>query len=184
MTSHRDLTSVPRGHRRSGGVCDGGSVVTAGRSRPRFLRHASTAQHSRTASVERSVRAHPRTKLLTLRDPEAFAVFYARHVKARGVLRAPSRPADRGHLASRRSRPLLARRRFVARGTPAAAWLYTIAARGWSTTGGARGSRGERSRHSRSKQCTPLTSGNRGANLDAACCVTFQESSARRSWRT
>ena len=78
------------------------------------------------------MRVHPTDEeLLTSRDPEAFAVFYSRYVK--GVEAYFAGRVDRQTAADLTSETftsaLLARRRFVARGTPAAGWLYTIAAR-------------------------------------------------------
>jgi RNA polymerase sigma factor (sigma-70 family) len=70
--------------------------------------------------------------LLRAPDPDAFGAFYARH--ARGVesffARRTGDRALAGDLASETfAAALVARRRFRPGGAPAAAWLYTIAAR-------------------------------------------------------
>jgi len=70
-------------------------------------------------------------ELLISRDPEAFGVFYARHL--RGVEAYFARRAGRETAvdlaADTFASALAARRRFVSGHTPAAGWLYTIAAR-------------------------------------------------------
>ena len=71
-------------------------------------------------------------ELLASSDPEAFGVFYARHADA--VQRYFARRTGDAELAADLTSEtfaaaLLARRRFVPGGPPAAAWLYTIAAR-------------------------------------------------------
>ena len=76
---------------------------------------------------------HPTDEaLLTAVDPQAFGVFYARHLD--GVERYFARRVANGELAADLAAEtfaaaLVARRRFVPGGTPAAGWLYTIAAR-------------------------------------------------------
>ena len=78
------------------------------------------------------VRATPTDEeLLVSRDPEAFGVFYARHL--RGVetyfVRRVGREAAPDLAADTFASALVARRRFRTGTTPAAGWLYTIAAR-------------------------------------------------------
>ena len=76
---------------------------------------------------------HPTDEeLLTSVDPEAFGVFYARHLN--GVERYFTRRVANHELAADLAAEtfaaaLVARRRFVPGETPAAGWLYTIAAR-------------------------------------------------------
>ena len=76
---------------------------------------------------------HPTDEaLLTAVDPQAFGVFYARHLD--GVERYFARRVANRELAADLAAEtfaaaLVARRRFVPGGTPAAGWLYTIAAR-------------------------------------------------------
>jgi len=82
-------------------------------------------------------RHHMRTQasdeaLLTSTDPEAFGVFYARHlpgVQAYFARRVQDRDTAADLAAETFASALVARRRFVACDTPAAGWLYTIAAR-------------------------------------------------------
>lgn len=81
---------------------------------------------------EQRVRATPSDEeLLISGDPEAFGVFYARHL--RGVeayfVRHVGREAAPDLAAETFASALVARRRFVTGNTPAAGWLYTIAAR-------------------------------------------------------
>jgi RNA polymerase sigma factor (sigma-70 family) len=70
-------------------------------------------------------------ELLISGDPEAFGLFYSRNLPgvetyfARRVGRVPAADLAAETFAS----ALVARRRFVAGNTPAAGWLYTIAAR-------------------------------------------------------
>jgi RNA polymerase sigma-70 factor (ECF subfamily) len=70
-------------------------------------------------------------ELLVSRDPAAFGVFYARHV--RGVERFFARhvgfDAAEDLAAETFASALVARRRFVPGATPAVGWLYTIARR-------------------------------------------------------
>ena len=76
---------------------------------------------------------HPTDEeLLSSVDPQAFGVFYARHLD--GVERYFARRVANRELAADLAAEtfaaaLVARRRFVPGGTPAAGWLYTIAAR-------------------------------------------------------
>ena len=76
---------------------------------------------------------HPTDEeLLCSVDPQAFGVFYARHLD--GVERYFARRVANRELAADLAAEtfaaaLVARRRFVPGGTPAAGWLYTIAAR-------------------------------------------------------
>ena len=76
---------------------------------------------------------HPTDEaLLTAVDPQAFGVFYARHLD--GVERYFARRVANRELAADLAAEtfaaaLVARRRFVPGSTPAAGWLYTIAAR-------------------------------------------------------
>jgi RNA polymerase sigma factor (sigma-70 family) len=70
--------------------------------------------------------------LLVSDDPEAFGVFYDRHI--RGLLgyfaRRTNDPEVAADLAAETfASALVARRRFRRAGAPAGAWLYTIAAR-------------------------------------------------------
>jgi RNA polymerase sigma-70 factor (ECF subfamily) len=70
--------------------------------------------------------------LLTSDDPEAFGVFYARHlppVQAYFARRVGDRETAADLAAETFASALIARRRFVPGDTPAAGWLYTIAAR-------------------------------------------------------
>jgi RNA polymerase sigma factor (sigma-70 family) len=79
-----------------------------------------------------AVRATPTDEeLLTSLDPQAFGVFYARHLhKVEAYFaRRVGRQAAADLAAETFASALVARRRFVARETPAAGWLYTIAAR-------------------------------------------------------
>jgi RNA polymerase sigma factor (sigma-70 family) len=81
---------------------------------------------------EGAVRATPTDEeLLTSLDPQAFGVFYARHL--RDVEAYFGRRVGQGAAADLAAETfasaLVARRHFVARETPAAGWLYTIAAR-------------------------------------------------------
>jgi RNA polymerase sigma-70 factor, ECF subfamily len=70
-------------------------------------------------------------QLLTSGDPEDFAAFYVRHLPRveRYFERRAGRDAAGDLAAETFASALVARRRFVAGTTPAAAWLYTIAAR-------------------------------------------------------
>jgi RNA polymerase sigma factor (sigma-70 family) len=76
---------------------------------------------------------HPTDEeLLTSRDPEAFGVFYARHLA--GVERYFARRVGDHETAADLAAEtfaaaLVARRRFVPGDVPAAGWLYTIASR-------------------------------------------------------
>jgi len=85
-----------------------------------------------SGNTEKRVRATPTDdELLLSRDPEAFGVFYARHL--RGVetyfARRVGREAAPDLAADTFASALVARRRFVTGNVPAAGWLYTIAAR-------------------------------------------------------
>jgi RNA polymerase sigma factor (sigma-70 family) len=74
----------------------------------------------------------PDDALLASTDPEAFGVFYARHlagVEAYFARRVNDRDTAADLAAETFASALIARRRFVAGDTPAAGWLYTIAAR-------------------------------------------------------
>lgn len=88
--------------------------------------------------MTKSIAGHPRRtqasdeELLTSADPEAFGVFYARHlagVQAYFARRVGDRDTAADLAAETFASALIARRRFVASDTPAAGWLYTIAAR-------------------------------------------------------
>jgi RNA polymerase sigma factor (sigma-70 family) len=71
-------------------------------------------------------------ELLTSADPEAFGAFYARHlpgVEAYFARRIRDRETAADLAAETFASALVARRRFVPGSTPAAGWLYTIAAR-------------------------------------------------------
>jgi len=71
-------------------------------------------------------------ELLTSVDPEAFGVFYARHldgVERYFARRVANRETAADLAAETFAAALVARRRFVPGDTPAAGWLYTIAAR-------------------------------------------------------
>ena len=76
---------------------------------------------------------HPTDEaLLTSVDPEAFGAFYARHlegVERFFVRRTGNRETAADLAAETFAAALVARRRFVPGDTPAAGWLYTIAAR-------------------------------------------------------
>src|SRR5215210_1991829 len=83
-------------------------------------------------NTKERVRATPTDEeLLISLDPQAFGVFYARHLRTMEAYFArragPEAAADLA--ADTFASALVARRRFVACETPAAAWLYTIAAR-------------------------------------------------------
>ena len=85
-----------------------------------------------SGNTEGRVRATPTDEeLLVSRDPEAFGAFYARHL--RGVetyfVRRVGREAAPDLAADTFASAFVARRRFVIGNTPAAGWLYTIAAR-------------------------------------------------------
>jgi RNA polymerase sigma-70 factor (ECF subfamily) len=85
-----------------------------------------------SGDTEQSVRATGSDEeLLSSGDPEAFGVFYARHLP--GVeayfARRVGRDAAADLAAETFASALVARRRFVPGNTPAAGWLYTIAAR-------------------------------------------------------
>ena len=71
-------------------------------------------------------------ELLTSVDPEAFGAFYARHhdgVERYFARRVGNRETAADLAAETFAAALVARRRFVPGATPAAGWLYTIAAR-------------------------------------------------------
>lgn len=71
-------------------------------------------------------------ELLTSADPEAFGAFYARHlagVEAYFARRVGDRETAADLAAETFASALVAGRRFVPSSTPAAGWLYTIAAR-------------------------------------------------------
>jgi RNA polymerase sigma-70 factor (ECF subfamily) len=71
-------------------------------------------------------------ELLSSDDPEAFGVFYDRHVKTLlgYFARRTSVPEDAADLTAETfASALVARRRYKPGGPPAAAWLFTIAAR-------------------------------------------------------
>jgi RNA polymerase sigma factor (sigma-70 family) len=76
---------------------------------------------------------HPTDEvLLTARDPQAFGAFYARHhdgVERYFIRRVGDRETAADLAAETFAAALVARRRFVPGATPAAGWLYTIAAR-------------------------------------------------------
>ena len=85
-------------------------------------------------------------ELLCSDDPEAFGVFYDRHVKAllgyfARRTRDPEVAADL--TAETFASALVARRRFKPDGPPAAAWLFAIAgAASWTTSAAAGSSSG------------------------------------------
>lgn len=84
------------------------------------------------ASREERVRATlTDEELLVSRDPEAFGVFYARHVRGLERFFAPRVGLDAAEdlAAETFASALVARRRFVPGATPAVGWLYTIARR-------------------------------------------------------
>ena len=71
-------------------------------------------------------------ELLSSDDPEAFGVFYDRHVKTLlgYFARRTSVPEDAGDLTAETfASALVARRRYKPGGPPATVWLFTIAAR-------------------------------------------------------
>ena len=71
-------------------------------------------------------------QLLTSGDPEAFGTFYARYrspIERYFAARLDDRETAADLAADTFASALLARRHFVAGATPAAGWLYTIAAR-------------------------------------------------------
>jgi RNA polymerase sigma factor (sigma-70 family) len=70
-------------------------------------------------------------ELLTAADPEAFGVFYARHLSAveRYFARRVPRELAADLAAETFASAFTARRRYVPGAAPAAGWLYTIAAR-------------------------------------------------------
>jgi RNA polymerase sigma factor (sigma-70 family) len=71
-------------------------------------------------------------ELLGSDEPEAFGVFYARHlpgIRAYFARRVEDRETAADLAAETFASALVARRRFVPGSTPAAGWLYTIAAR-------------------------------------------------------
>ena len=76
---------------------------------------------------------HPTDEeLLTSVDPQAFGVFYARHldgVERYFARRVANREPAADLAAETFAAALVARRRFMPGATPAAGWLYTIAAR-------------------------------------------------------
>ena len=76
---------------------------------------------------------HPTDEaLLTAVDPQAFGLFYARHldgVERYFARRVANREIAADLAAETFAAALVARRRFVPGSTPAAGWLYTIAAR-------------------------------------------------------
>ena len=85
-----------------------------------------------SGNTEQSVRATGSDEeLLSSGDPEAFGVFYARHLPAVEAYfaRRVGRDGAADLAAETFASALVARRRFVPGNTPAAGWLYTIAAR-------------------------------------------------------
>jgi RNA polymerase sigma-70 factor (ECF subfamily) len=81
---------------------------------------------------EGTVRATPTDEeLLTSLDPQAFGVFYARHLRnvEAYFARRVGRDAAADLAAETFASALVGRHRFVARETPATGWLYMIAAR-------------------------------------------------------
>src|SRR3954466_5039745 len=71
-------------------------------------------------------------ELLCSSDPEAFGVFYDRHVKTLlgyFARRTGDPDAAADLTAETFASAIVARRRFRPRGAPAAAWLFTIASR-------------------------------------------------------
>jgi RNA polymerase sigma factor (sigma-70 family) len=81
---------------------------------------------------EGTVRAIPTDEeLLTSLDPQAFGVFYARHLRKVEAYFARRVGSDAAAdlAAETFASAFVARRRFVARETPATGWLYMIAAR-------------------------------------------------------
>jgi RNA polymerase sigma-70 factor (ECF subfamily) len=85
---------------------------------------------NRSAVTSRA--AVPDEELLGSADPQAFGVFYARHlagVEAYFARRVEDRETAADLAAETFASALVARRRFVPGSTPAAGWLYTIAAR-------------------------------------------------------
>jgi DNA-directed RNA polymerase specialized sigma24 family protein len=71
-------------------------------------------------------------QLLSSREPEAFGIFYARYrvrLERYFAARVEDRETAADLAAETVASALVARRRFVPGATPAAGWLYTIAAR-------------------------------------------------------
>src|SRR5215216_3520308 len=91
-----------------------------------------TVDRGNTGSGEDSVQRAPTDEeLLTSDDPDGFGEFYARHLSAVEAYfaRRVGRDAAADLVAETFASALLARRRFAPGNTPAAGWLYTIAAR-------------------------------------------------------
>jgi RNA polymerase sigma factor (sigma-70 family) len=93
-----------------------------------------SARHNRPGPFEfQAMTIQPTDEeLLTAVDPQAFGVFYARHlqgVERYFARRVANRDAAADLAAETFAAALVARRRFVPGETPAAGWLYTIAAR-------------------------------------------------------